>query len=369
MNPPGEGFGARVRLSGEALATWSLGKPEGELTFDREPAAVEGEALLSAVVGGDERPVLAAGGGAGFDVRRSLELSLRARALRSPRPAASRLPFHYHLLPGLVRFLVGRALYAWKSIPEPDRGAELLRHAWRVSRGVQPAVPLLVLAHDVDTRRGLARAPALAEEEAKRDLQAVYFVVSCMRGLDLGAVRAVRDAGHEIGVHGYDHSCGLPYLSPREIGSLLARAKGTLARFSPRAFRSPALARTPELFEALKGAFAVDSSVPDAEPGDACGMLFPFGLGDLVEVPLTMPMDSTLLMMGLGPPEIARIWRKKIDRLAAAGVPVVLTTHPEPQFSGSRAMKDAYFGSVEHALEAGASGAALDECIAAAETP
>ncbi len=176
-------------MEGEALDAWKLDDGFGKVIFDREPEAVDGEPLLSASVDGHDRTVVAHDDRFGFDVERSFELTVRATALHSPRPVQSRFPFHYHILPGFLRRFAGKTLIARKQFVQPDHGAELLRHARRVLSAVEPPRSLLILTHDVDTRHGLARAVRLAEEEARRNLSAVYFVVPGMRRLDTGAVR------------------------------------------------------------------------------------------------------------------------------------------------------------------------------------
>jgi hypothetical protein len=77
--------------------------------------------------------------------------------------------------------------------------------------------------------------------------------------------------------------------------------------------------------------FRYDSSYPDTDPYEpipgGCGSPWPFRIGPLVELPITMPQDHTLweiLQVGAGD-----IWREKADRLRRCGGLINIIVHPD----------------------------------------
>jgi len=104
---------------------------------------------------------------------------------------------------------------------------------------LNPAQPHLVLRHDVDF--DLGTAVAMAEFEASRGFQAIYFVlvrtefynVFTIRGTD--AVRRIRALGHEVGLH-FD-AAQYP-LSETNFPEAVARESDLLERATDSAVRT-----------------------------------------------------------------------------------------------------------------------------------
>jgi hypothetical protein len=74
-----------------------------------------------------------------------------------------------------------------------------------------------------------------------------------------------------------------------------------------------------------------DSSFPDTDPFEpqpgGCCSIFPFFLGDLVELPITLPQDHTLWEI-LRKDSIEH-WTRKSDWIVANGGMINLITHPD----------------------------------------
>jgi peptidoglycan/xylan/chitin deacetylase (PgdA/CDA1 family) len=75
----------------------------------------------------------------------------------------------------------------------------------------------------------------------ERGVQATFFVLGPMAHQAPGLLRQMADAGHEIGIHGWDHR-PLPLRGPRATHDDLARARDEVARIigrEPERFRPP----------------------------------------------------------------------------------------------------------------------------------
>jgi hypothetical protein len=81
-----------------------------------------------------------------------------------------------------------------------------------------------------------------------------------------------------------------------------------------------------------------DSSFPDTHPFDAqpggCCSILPYFLGDMVELPITLPQDHTLFEL-LGEHDIA-LWRRKVAYIAACGGLVTVLVHPDYALTAER---------------------------------
>ena len=111
-------------------------------------------------------------------------------------------------------------------------------------------------------RAGLPRLAAMLE---RRGIQATVFVAASDAKRHPDAIRALRDAGHEIASRGEDLT-HLPQLKERERESL-ARARDEIAGITgeaPKGFRAPAGELSPQSLQLLAElGFAYDSSFQD----------------------------------------------------------------------------------------------------------
>jgi peptidoglycan/xylan/chitin deacetylase (PgdA/CDA1 family) len=199
----------------------------------------------------------------------------------------------------------------------------------------------LCVTHDVDTAIGLRRALQLADVVERAGMRSCFYVVGDAAGREPGIVRELRDRGHEIGSHDVVHDNRLCFLPPAQMEERLQRARAAVQPYGGTGFRAPSLMRTPRLLAAIARHFTYDSSVcdTDLEFARGCTTVFPYQSGGLLEIPITLPMDSSLRYVGCGPADILRVWKEKCDYLRRLGGLGVLVTHAEPHLSGGDRMR------------------------------
>jgi len=186
----------------------------------------------------------------------------------------------------------------------------------------------MVLTHDVERAGGYAYVDELAALEAEQGLRAAwYFVPERDYRVDDALVARLRDGGLEVCVHGLHHDGRdlQPGVFERRLPAMQAYAE----RWGSVGFRSPSTQRSHEAISAL--GCDHDSSYSDVarfEPqgGGSCSW-HPYFIGDVVELPITMPMDHTLFEL-LGHQD-GRIWVEKAAFLRERGGMGMLLTHPD----------------------------------------
>ena len=144
--------------------------------------------------------------------------AVREHAAFTDRPPVSgRLPFDYQRVPGwgraAIASLVGRwhrgRSAKWAAFPgwPLDLTADLLSDLTALpNAGIRGRTPV-VLTHDIDSDEGLKNllTSFLPIEEAI-GARSVSYIVPCAWPIDHAAVEQIVARGHEVGVHGYDHS-------------------------------------------------------------------------------------------------------------------------------------------------------------------
>jgi len=296
--------------------------------------------------------------------------ALRERAAWTDRPPVSgRLPFAYHRVPASLRAvaaaMIGRwqrtRVSQWAAFPgwPLDLTADFVADAARGggSTGSEPTP--VVLSHDIDSPEGLrALVDAFLPLEEAAGARSVNFVVPCAWHVDHGLVEEARARGHQIGVHGYDHSNRTPFAEAHERHQRLDAARAFIDRYEARGYRAPSLLRTRALLRDLSSRYAYDSSIPTSGglfpvPNNGCATARPFTVEGITEVPVSMPRDGSLRFLGHSPTEIAAIWRECAAQIARARGVVMLLTHCERRFSGTTAMLDAYQRTLAFLRESG----------------
>jgi peptidoglycan/xylan/chitin deacetylase (PgdA/CDA1 family) len=297
-------------------------------------------------------------------------------------PASTRLPFRYQLVPPSLRWRIGRLLgwrlrgrqSEWARFPEwpLDLSADFLAD-WG-----SPAIPPVrqpapvLLTHDVDSPEGLRQLVRdFLPIEETHGARSTSYVVPRGWPLDHGLLREVVSRGHEIGVHGFDHSNRTPFLPAAERRARVAEGKATLEPYGPLGYRAPSLLRTAPLLRDLADHFLYDSSIPTSGGpfptfNNGCATARPFRIGSIVEIPLSMRRDGTLLFLGYQAEEIGRMWIADAEAIAFARGTIVLLTHCESRFSGNPRMLAAYRQFVEFVAGSSRYRLAKAACVASA---
>jgi peptidoglycan/xylan/chitin deacetylase (PgdA/CDA1 family) len=293
-------------------------------------------------------------------------VDLRERtAFTNRAPASSRLPVSYQYVPGWARAIVASSLGRlnrsrsdrWARYPSwpLDLSADFVADMTADAPASVPAArtPVL-LTHDIDSPEGLDRLVSdflpLEEEVGARSTS---YVVPCAWPIDHARCDAVVARGHDLGVHGYDHSNRTAFADAAERRRRLDAAAAFADRYHAAGYRAPSLLRTRALLRDLGGRYRYDSSIPTSGglfpvPNNGCATARPFVVEGIAELPLTMPRDGSLRFLGHPPAEIAALWIACADAIANARGIVVLLTHCERRFSGNAPMLAAYRALLQH---------------------
>ena len=290
--------------------------------------------------------------------------SLRERCAFTDRPPVSaRLPVDYRMVPGWARAAIASAIgrwnrrrvHRWASFPAwpIDLSADALDDVGH--HAAAPARPApIVLTHDIDSDEGLVNlVDRFLPLEESFGARSTNYIVPCARPLDEGRLRTVIDRGHDLGVHGYDHSNRTAFADAPDRARRLDAGLAFAQRFGAVGYRAPSLLRTRALVRDVGARYRYDSSIPTSGglfpvSNNGCATARPFVIEDAVELPVTMPRDGLLRFLGSSPDEILRVWTDCADLIARARGVVVVLTHCERRFSGSGAMLDAYRRLLEH---------------------
>ena len=195
-----------------------------------------------------------------------------------------------------------------------------------------------VITHDVEGPAGLAKCRALAELEMRLGFR------SCFNFVPEGAYAAPKELrvwllanGFEVGVHDLHHD-GKLFTSRRGFFAKAARINHRLRDWGATGFRAGFMLRRLEWLHDL--AISWDSSTFDTDPfepqSEGAGTIFPFWipapgakreLDGYVELPYTLPQDSTLfLLLQEASPAI---WLRKLDWIAEHGGMALVNVHPD----------------------------------------
>lgn len=192
-----------------------------------------------------------------------------------------------------------------------------------------------VITHDVEWDTGLRRAPALAALEKELGFTSCWNLVPERYPIDWGIVDELKAGGFEIGLHGLKHD-GRLFQSRSVFTTRLAAIHAYARKWGVEGFRSPSTLRNAAWMTAMQ--FAYDSSFPDTDPYEpqtgGCCSIWPYFLGNMVELPLTLPQDHTLFEI-LQHRDI-RVWREKMDWILEHGGVAVLNIHPDYMLADDR---------------------------------
>jgi peptidoglycan/xylan/chitin deacetylase (PgdA/CDA1 family) len=248
-------------------------------------------------------------------VKQGMRRSMARRALASER--ALEWPTD-ESLDLLQRFLLRLILVA--------SGRENLRFAWFWPERRTWAV---VLTHDVESAEGLANVPHVVEMERARGLRSSFNLVPRDYEAPGSLLEDLSEKGFEVGVHGYTHD-GLLFSKWSTFEQRVAVINEYGRRWRASGFRSPATYRNLDWFHMLE--FEYDSSVSNSapcepQPGGCCSF-FPYSVGGLIEVPITLPQDHTLFE--LLEQTDATTWLTCLEHIKDANGMACVLAHPDP---------------------------------------
>ena len=291
---------------------------------------------------------------------------LRTRAaFTESKPVSSRFPVSYHWVPGQLRSLVAgiigryrrRHPQRWARFPgwpldlSADFLADLAGHGSSPFR--KGPTPVL-LSHDLDSAEGLKNAVTkFVDLEEEVGARSSNYIVPHGWPIDHELLGELKERGHEIGIHGYDHSNRTAFCESDRQNTRLGAARDLIARYGMVGYRSPSLLRTRSLLGALSTLYRYDSSIPTSGglfpvPNNGCASARPFLIEGIAEIPLSLPRDGSLKALGYSPTEYVQFWIQCAEEISRSGGVVVLLTHCEARFSGNPVAIDAYRRFLEH---------------------
>jgi len=205
-----------------------------------------------------------------------------------------------------------------------------------------------VITHDVETQKGSGNIERVCEIERKYGFRSSWNFVPERYSVDVRVLGGLVNDSFEVGIHGLKHDGKL--FDSREIfDERMKKIKKYAIEWDAVGFRSPATHRNPDWMVNMP--FQYDSSFPDTDPYEpqpgGCLSIFPFFMGNLVELPITLAQDHTLFQI-LGHKDIS-IWRQKIGWIEKMNGMALVIVHPDyirPAKSRSRDKESRY--SIEY---------------------
>ncbi len=302
-----------------------------------------------------------------FDIEQTITRILREQYLAKKRPLMSRLPFHHHRFPASVRVWVLKTLNKLKQgkvvFPSwpADNSVDLLRFMFmqafqlvskeqlkKTKKWPLDVKSIVCLSHDVDTIDAARNIEKVAFIEEEFNLKSTWFITGNKLSQSKKTLNYLHDNGNEIALHGHNHDFKLPFLKIEEIEQRLKIYRVYMEDYNMTGFRSPGMLRTTELLKVLATYFRYDSTFVDTErysfttPGEGCCTVFPFNVGPLLEIPVTLPMDISLAVAGLSEQQMLELWLRKIRLIKQIGGVAVLNTHTDSHLSAQPSMLKIY---------------------------
>ncbi|MBV9049116.1 MAG: polysaccharide deacetylase family protein [Solirubrobacterales bacterium] len=264
------------------------------------------------------------------------------------------------LIPRRVQLAARRGLIAWRGNPDFPRwphddsverlagfyGACVLRalrcsevsFRWFWPNGYRAAA---ILTHDIEGVSGMRNALRVAEIEERHGLRSSFNVVGDWYPIDWGVLRELSARGHEIGSHALHHDRSL-FSSRAEFERQLPLLRSSVAQLGARGFRSPATHRVPEWFAELPVDYDLTMPLSDpyeAQPGGTCSA-WPFFVGNVLEMPYTLPQDHTLFtLMGRRDPSL---WVDQMRRVKRSFGLIQCLSHPDADYLADQRNESSY---------------------------
>jgi hypothetical protein len=218
-----------------------------------------------------------------------------------------------------------------------DLRDEDLRRRLRQTRA--PRLPLVgywphgrrfaaILTHDVEGPSGIENIPRVVEVERRHGFVSSWNFCAEWYPIPSGVFDALRESGCEIGLHGIAHD-GRLFRDRASFEANLPKIHRYMREWCAEGFRSPATHRNADWMPELNCLY--DTSFPDTDPFEpqpgGCCSIFPFLIGDLVELPVTLVQDHTLFEI-LRERSIQR-WVEKSEWIIENNGLINLLVHPD----------------------------------------
>lgn len=256
------------------------------------------------------------------------------------------------LLPCQIRYLlrrIYRRLPAKSSLlhwPVEDRYVgflyEVLRHLMQIQnlsdlsfRYFWPGdyQYAFILTHDIETDKGQNFVRNVIELEESLGFHSSFNFIPEKYELDFNLMHEIEERGFEVGVHGLKHD-GKLFDSYSKFLERAVKINRYLNQFGATGFRSPLMMRNPEWMQALQIDYDLsffDTDPYEPVPGGVMS-IWPFFIGHFVELPYTLPQDSTIYLVFCE--STPKIWLDKVDFIEKYHGMALINTHPDYLLDG-----------------------------------
>jgi hypothetical protein len=252
------------------------------------------------------------------------------------------------LLPVSFRRHLQRAYFReWKELPFPawpvdftvDSLHEEFLRLMMESSGVkrvpfiwfwpEDAPSCLVMTHDVETSAGRDFTTQLMDLDDSYGIKASFEVIPEKRyKVSDEYVREIRSREFEFNIHDLNHD-GCLYRERAEFVRRAALINSYVHRYDSRGFRAGAMYRNQDWYDIFD--FSYDMSVPNVahlEPQrGGCCTVFPYFVGKILEIPLTMCQDYSLFQI-LNDYSLD-LWKKQLDMIRQRNGLMSFIAHPD----------------------------------------
>jgi hypothetical protein len=199
---------------------------------------------------------------------------------------------------------------------------------WHVAFWPSGVKSAIVLTHDVESVAGMRRMEQMADLEERYNFRSAWNLPLAQFEIDWNLVERLRRRGFEFGAHGLCHD-GRLFRSEADFKQLAPILEREARLHEMKGFRAPSTLRRVEWIRRL--AFDFDCSFSDSDPyepqpGGTCSP-FPFFLGNMVELPYTLPQDHTLIHLLRRSP--LQVWGAKVRWIEALGGMILTLVHPD----------------------------------------
>lgn len=185
-----------------------------------------------------------------------------------------------------------------------------------------------ILTHDIETDVGQSFVRKVIELEESFGFHSAFYFIPEKYELDYRLIQEIRERGFEVGVHGLKHD-GKLFNSYSQFMERAVRINRYLSELGAVGFRSPLMMRNPEWMQALDVDYDLsffDTDPYEPIPGGVMN-IWPFFIGHFVELPYTLPQDSTIYFVFSE--NTPKIWVEKVDFIEHYHGMALLNTHPD----------------------------------------
>jgi hypothetical protein len=187
----------------------------------------------------------------------------------------------------------------------------------------------LMLTHDVETKAGVDFVPRLMDTDDVFGIKASFQIIPEKRyPVSKTFLNSIRERGYEVNVQDLAHEGNL--FDDRKEFVLRARSINRyLKEYGAQGFRSGRMYRNIDWYQELEMSY--DMSVPNVahlEPQrGGCCTVFPYFIGNILEIPLTTSQDYSLFHI-LGDYSID-LWKRQIALIMERNGLISLIVHPD----------------------------------------